>query len=40
MITFLVVALLALLAFAYVALPLLSPRHADPLPDDTDPVLA
>ncbi len=40
MITFVVVALLALLAFAYVALPLLSPGHADPLPDDTDPVLA
>ena len=40
MITALVVALLALTAFAYVALPLISPRHADPLPDDTDPVLA
>ena len=40
MITFVVVALLALLAFAYVALPLLSPDHADPLPDDADPVLA
>lgn len=40
MITFVAVALLALIAFAYAALPLLSPRHADPLPDDTDPVLA
>ena len=40
MITFLVVAVLALLAFAYVALPLIAPRHADPLPDATDPVLA
>src|SRR5690606_22981596 len=39
-ITALVVALLALTAFAYVALPLISPRHADPPPDDTDPVLA
>src|SRR5690606_40313540 len=39
-ITFVAVALLALIAFAYAALPLLSPRHADPLPDDTDPVLA
>src|SRR5690606_37260281 len=40
LITFLVVAVLALLAFAYVALPLIAPRHADPLPDATDPVLA
>ncbi|HEX7000281.1 MAG TPA: hypothetical protein VF164_01145, partial [Trueperaceae bacterium] len=40
MITFVVVAVLALLAFAYVALPLIAPRHADPLPDATDPVLA
>lgn len=38
--TIVVVALLAVLAFAYVALPLIAPRHADPLPDYTDPVLA
>lgn len=40
MITILLVAILAVLAFAYIALPLFAPRHADPLPDDTDPVLA
>lgn len=40
MITLLLVAVLAVLAFAYIALPLVAPRHADPLPDDSDPVLA
>lgn len=40
MITLVIVAMLALLAFAYIALPLLAPKHTDPLPDDTDPVLA
>lgn len=40
MLTFVLIALLALIAFAYVALPLLVPGQADPLPDDRDPVLA
>ncbi|HZJ09262.1 MAG TPA: hypothetical protein VFD39_06165, partial [Trueperaceae bacterium] len=39
MLTFLIIALLALIAFAYVALPLLVPGQADSLPDDSDPVL-
>ncbi len=39
MITVIVVALLALLVFAYVALPLISAAYTDPLPDDSDPVL-
>jgi tetratricopeptide (TPR) repeat protein len=38
-ITFLAVAVLAVLAFAYAALPLISSRYTDPLPDDSDPVL-
>ncbi len=37
--TLAVVIALALVAFAYVALPLLAPGQADPLPDDRDPVL-
>lgn len=40
MLTLVLIALLALIAFAYVALPLLLPEQADPLPDFTDPVLA
>ena len=40
MLTFVLIALLALIAFAYVALPLLLPTQADPLPDLSDPVLA
>lgn len=40
MLTFILIALLALIAFVYVTLPLLVPGQADPLPDDSDPVLA
>lgn len=40
MLTLLIIALLALIAFAYVALPLLVPSQADPLPDYSDPVLS
>lgn len=39
MLTFVLIALLVLVAFGYVALPLLAPDQADPLPDDRDPVL-
>lgn len=39
MLTIILVVLLALIAFAYVSLPLLFPAQADPLPDDRDPVL-
>jgi len=38
--TLIFIALLALIAFAYVALPLLLPDQADTLPDYSDPVLA
>ena len=40
MLTLVIIAVLALIAFAFVALPLLLPDQADPLPDDRDPVLA
>ena len=40
MLTLIFIALLALIAFAYVALPLLLPDQADTLPDYSDPVLA
>src|SRR5690606_3207504 len=40
MLTAILIGALALIAFAYVALPLLSPTQTDPLPDDRDPVLA
>lgn len=39
MLTIVAIAILALLAFAYVAVPLLVPGTADPLPDDRDPRL-
>lgn len=39
MLTTLLIVLLALIAFAYVSLPLLFPAQADPLPDDRDPLL-
>ena len=39
MLTAILIGALALIAFAYVALPLLAPNQADPLPDDRDPVL-
>lgn len=39
MLTAIVIALLVLIAFFYVAIPLLAPDQADPLPDDRDPVL-
>ena len=39
MLTAVVVVLVALVAFAYVAVPLIVPGQADPLPDDRDPVL-
>lgn len=38
-ITVIFIALLALVAFAYVAVPLIFPAISDPLPDDRDPVL-
>lgn len=38
MLTTVLVALVALVAFAYVAVPLMLPGQADPLPDDRDPV--
>jgi mono/diheme cytochrome c family protein len=38
MATMILVGLLALVAFAYIAVPLLAPGQADPLPDDRDPV--
>lgn len=38
MITALLIAFVALIAFSLVALPLLFPNQADPLPDDRDPV--
>lgn len=40
MLSLVLIALLALIAFAYVALPLLVPSQADPLPDYSDPVLS
>lgn len=39
MLTGILIGALALIAFLYVALPLLVPDQADPLPDDRDPVL-
>ncbi len=39
MITTILIVLLALVAFAYVVLPLVAPGQSDPLPDDRDPVL-
>lgn len=39
MLTTLLIALLGLALFAYVALPLLDPKGADPLPTENDPVL-
>lgn len=39
MLTGILIAVLALIAFLYVALPLLAPSQADPLPDDRDPIL-
>lgn len=39
MLTTIFIALLAVVAFAYVVLPLLFPSQADPLPDDRDPIL-
>jgi len=39
MLTAILIGALALIAFAYVALPLLAPTQTDPLPDDRDPVL-
>ncbi|MEJ2288098.1 MAG: c-type cytochrome [Deinococcales bacterium] len=38
MVTLVLVGLLALVAFAYIAVPLLVPGQADPLPDERDPV--
>jgi len=38
MTTLIVIAVLALVAFAYVAVPLLVPGQADPLPDERDPI--
>lgn len=39
MLTGILIGVLALIAFLYVALPLLAPSQADPLPDDRDPIL-
>src|SRR5690554_833517 len=39
MLTGILIGALALIAFLYVAVPLLAPGQADPLPDDRDPVL-
>ncbi len=39
MLTWILIGALALVAFLYVALPLLVPGQADPLPDDRDPIL-
>ena len=39
MLTGILIGLLALIAFLYVAVPLLAPGQADPLPDNRDPVL-
>lgn len=39
MLTTILIILLAVIAFAYVILPLVFPGQADPLPDDRDPVL-
>lgn len=39
MLTTILIGALVLIAFFYVALPLLAPDQADPLPDDRDPVL-
>ncbi len=39
MLTAVLIAVLAVIAFAYVALPLLAPNQTDPLPDDRDPLL-
>lgn len=39
MFTMVLIGVLVLIAFFYVALPLLAPGQADPLPDDRDPVL-
>ncbi len=38
MLTTVIIALVALVAFAYVAVPLMLPGQADPLPDDRDPL--
>ncbi len=38
MLTFIVVAILAVLLFLYVSIPLIFPKQADPLPKETDPV--
>ena len=39
MLTGILIGALALIAFLYVAVPLLAPGQSDPLPDDRDPVL-